>query len=110
MKFSNGVVEILMVKIPIWDLLVCGVYRPPDTNMNEWKEGLDMITETLNDNQKEKNHNIIISGDMNFADVNWNDINGGIISENNQVNNLQKLMRDNFLTQINNIPTGNDKM
>ena len=61
MKFSNGVVEILMIKIPIWDLLVCRVYRPPNTNISEWKEVVDMITETLKENQSEKNHNIIIS-------------------------------------------------
>ena len=34
MKFSNGVVETVMIKIPIWDLILCGVYRPQDTKIN----------------------------------------------------------------------------
>ena len=51
------------------------------------------------------NHNIIILGDINFADMRWDEINGGIISANNQISELQSVMRDNCLSQIMNIPT-----
>ena len=99
-----------MIKIPIWDLILCGVYRPPDTKINEWNEALTKISEALKDNQSIMNHNIIISDYMNFADAKWDEINDGITGENNQICEIQKIMRDNFLNQIIDIPTRNDRI
>ena len=38
--FSNGMVEIVTVKIPLWDTILGVVYRPPDTTNEKWQEAI----------------------------------------------------------------------
>ena len=72
-SFSNGMIEIVMVKVPIWDLIIGVIYRPPDSTSEKWSEAINLIENTIAECQKDgKFLNVIIEGDLNFPNVNWN--------------------------------------
>ena len=71
---SNGTVEIVMIKVPKWDLIIGCIYRPPDTCHPKWNEALNEMRKAINDCQKDgKFLNVTLEGDLNFPDCDWAD-------------------------------------
>ena len=111
LQFSNGAVEIMILKIPLWDMVLGAIYRPPDTSINEWNQASEMIKNAINGIQSNgRFQNVVLTGDMNFPNINWDDINGGNMSENSQIKTLQSIMNEFFLHQIIDQPTRKDKI
>ena len=62
--------DIVIVKVPISDLFIGIIYRPPDTTSEKWSEAVTLIEKTITDCQTDgKFQNIILEGDLNFPDV-----------------------------------------
>ena len=96
-SYSNSVVETVTVKISNLDMIINGIYRPPNTKNDEFKDALDKI-ENIIDDHNGNSMNIVIAGDFNMKDVNWNNLNCGLINGLNgyQVNSLMKFMNHFF--------------
>ena len=69
-KFSNGVCELLILKIKEINLSIVCVYRPPDTTQTEFSECINTIENYFKD--KTLQENIIILGDFNLPHLKWN--------------------------------------
>ena len=75
LTFSNGMVESVIVKVPVWDAIIGVIYRPPDTSCEKWQEAISIIDEIITECQcDEKFQNIILEGEFNFADADWNNV------------------------------------
>ena len=72
-KYANSVCELLVVKIHQLDTVVCLVYRPPDTRVNEFSGLLKCKDDTLS-SLPSPTPNIILMGDLNLPkeSVTWN--------------------------------------
>ena len=64
-SFSNGVCEILAVQVHQLNTIVIVVYRPPDTNLNEFHPILNKL-DSLLENLSAPTPNILLMGDLNF--------------------------------------------
>ena len=71
-SFSNGVVEVLAVKIFQLNHVVVNIYRPPDTPWYKFKEALERVDDLLN-SLETPCPDVSIQGDFNFSsrDVTW---------------------------------------
>ena len=112
LSYSNGMVEIIIIKIPLWDLIHGVIYRPPNTTKSKWNDAIHRMSESIYDCQKGGVYqNIILEGDLNFPDGKWDenfedfDIEGG-----NQFEKTKKFMSEFFMTQIVNVYTRHDKI
>ena len=78
--YSNGVCELLIVKVYQLDTIVVVVYRPPDTCLGEFKPILNKIDKVLQ-NLPAPSPNITLMGDLNFPSsaVTWQMADGGVL-------------------------------
>ena len=58
--YSNGVVDTITIKIPSLDLVVNGMYRPPDTTYEEFKDAIDKIEKSINDDNNDNTTSNIV--------------------------------------------------
>lgn len=73
-NFSNGVVEIVIVKCKKLDMIFISVYRPPNTKNCEWDQAVEFIMTTIEFSQSNGDYNrIMMAGDFNFPTLIWND-------------------------------------
>ena len=42
-SFSNGMIEVIIVKVPIWDLIIGVIYRPPDATYDKWSKAITIM-------------------------------------------------------------------
>ena len=75
---SNGVCEVLAVKVHQLDTVVLVLYRPPDTVIGEFAPILRILETTL-DNLPSPVPNITLMGDLNFPSSYWDSIEGVLI-------------------------------
>jgi hypothetical protein len=100
LSFSNGVVEVLALKVCDLDSLVIGIYRPPETSVEEWTEASRLIDEAVLLSQAHwKYVNLLYFGDFNFPTIKWPE---GTCPEgdgqvNKQVNRFLRMMSDQFI-------------
>ena len=111
-RYTNSVVELLMLNIEDINLHIICVYRPPDTTSEEFQPCLDKIrsyTEKL-----QASDNILLLGDLNFPFLQWKEIDGTVIhqvktggtrDEQKQANALLELTENLFLFQVITEPT-----
>ena len=93
LSFSNSVVEIICVKIPIIDTVIAGIYRPPNASISEWNDGMEKLISTIDTLQIDgKYQNIIWGGDFNLKDINWNNFNGGNMDFSDQNSNHTSIL------------------
>ena len=64
-SYSNGVCEVLIVKVYQLDTIVVVLYRPPDTDLCEFTPILNKIDSVLQ-NLPAPAPNITLMGDLNF--------------------------------------------
>ena len=79
-SFSNGVCEILAVQVHQLNTIVIVVYRPPDTNLNEFHPILNKL-DILLENLSAPTPNILLMGDLNFpaSVITWHSVDGILI-------------------------------
>ena len=77
---SNGVCELLMVKVHQLDTIITVIYRPPDTYLREFSPILNKVESVLQ-NLPAPTPNITIMGDLNFPHtaITWSVIDGVIV-------------------------------
>jgi len=109
-SFSNSVVEVCIVKSKILDTIFVSVYRPPNTQTNEWKEAVEVITKSIELAQSHGDYGtIIMSGDFNFQSLEWDNNQPKIdINLNLQQELLVIMMNDLFLLNVFDIPMHKD--
>ena len=112
-QFDNTYVESLAVSIKDMDTILYGVYRPPETPSNIWKEAVDHMNDVLNDTQSKNPWlvNILMSGDFNFPGVNWDErYMNEVITQSRSEKYLFNLMDEHFLDQTLNEATRVDNI
>ena len=107
LSYSNGVCEILIIKIQQKNCVVCTIYRPPSSKSVDFTPILEKLQACLTDH---KNCDIIIAGDLNFPHVDWADplCRKTSTTTNDvqlQLNKLLNLTDDYFLNQLITEPT-----
>ena len=71
-KFSNSVVEALIVKVRKLRSLVVCIYRPPSTSNDKWSNALSSINDAIELTQANEGYEtILVGGDFNFPDIKW---------------------------------------
>ena len=112
-NYSNGVCDYVIAKIRRLKALAISIYRPPDTRDKEWKETVDSMIENINLAQSHGDfERVIMGGDLNFGDIKW-DGNGNVMfgnGLNNQVHEFAKLMNENYLINLVNKPTRDERI
>ena len=70
---SNGTCDSLAVKVKNFETLVICMYRPPDTNLEQFKESLETVQEAIDETMKTdpKCRTILQLGDYNFPFLKW---------------------------------------
>lgn len=108
---SNGEVEYVILYINKWKILLCSVYRPPRCQSENMLEVLKTI-ESEARKLGAPEPTILINGDFNFPDIQWNEtmIYGGTTSDRVQANALFTMMDNLMLKQIIRIPTRGDNI
>jgi hypothetical protein len=56
LQWSNGAVEVLVLKARSLGSLIAGVYRPPDTTTEEWTEAINILEESISLAQANSHH------------------------------------------------------
>ncbi len=69
-SYSNSVCELLIVEILKPNLFVIVLYRPPDCQLNEFKDTIDVVDQWLK-GLKAPLPNIILMGDFNLPNYDW---------------------------------------
>ena len=71
-RYSNTVVEALIVKVRKLRSLVVCIYRPPSTSNEEWSNALSSINDYIELAQANEGYKtILVAGDFNFPDIKW---------------------------------------
>ena len=71
--FSNGVVDCVVATSKVLDSVFVSLYRPPDTKLQEWKCALETLSSELELLQANGMYQrILLGGDLNFRDLQWN--------------------------------------
>ena len=80
--------------------ILCVCYKPPNCDHDEWRSLFESFLQVA-----EKYEKIIITGDFNFPELEWNSNTSS--SQNVSVNSVQfrDLVSDFFLEQVNLFPT-----
>ena len=100
-------VELLIVKVENLNLVIITIYRPPNTNLEKFREQLSKLDNYLR-NTCSPLPNIIFLGDFNFPHLKWvnqdgqakiNELTSATRDVKNQVNLLFRLCNDYSLTQ-----------
>ncbi|MES9904902.1 MAG: reverse transcriptase family protein [Sedimenticola sp.] len=88
-------------------LYLCSFYRPPDVTDPTY---LDQFNTSLHRIMSYKNANILIGGDFNCGDVDWDNMHvpPGVPKVNTQ-RQLVDIVQEHSLSQVINIPTRQDK-
>ena len=101
-------VEIVIVKIPLWDTILGVIYRPPDTTNDKWQEAISKMEKVISEIQSDgKFQNIILEGDMNFTGCDWNLCDNE--NDTNQFGMMRNIMSRYFMEQVINFPTRMDR-
>ena len=79
-SYSNGVCELLMVKVPQLNTVVVVMYRPPDTTQQEFEMVLSKLDELLLE-LPAPTPTIALMGDLNFpgSTVTWSREDGELL-------------------------------
>ena len=85
LSHSIGTCYSLVIKIKNFETLVICIYRPLDTNLEQFKETLETVQETIDEvsNNDSRCKFVLQFGDYNFPFVKWP---SGTINENNMKN------------------------
>ena len=103
---SDGTVEFLIVTIAQLDVVCVVVYRPPDSNLEQWKYAVNAIKRNIDEVQEsQKFRNIMMIGDFNFPGVQWDEVNVGMTGDSqsqvtNQVRCLSEFMEEYNCIQV----------
>lgn len=105
-KGSNGEIEHVILYINTWKIFLCCMYRPPRCSTENMLEVLRIIEHEAR-KLGAPEPTIIINGDFNFPDIQWDDttIYGGTTEDRLQANSLFTMMESLMLKQIIRIPT-----
>ena len=113
LKFSNSVCDVLVIKIPSNNTLICCFYRPPDCYPSEFNEAINQVKEVFKENE---NSDIILAGDFNFPEMDWSQPllrkfkSSQNLNPTNQLNILLNLTDEFFLQQLITKPTRYDNV
>ena len=116
LEFSNDAVEIVGVKIDPTDTLLICVYRPPDTEQEEWDSAMVALGEAVTSAQGQgKFSTIIMTGDFNLPEIDWVDIpsaqeDSRTGRKGRAAQSLLSFMEDHFLAQVVLSPTRGDNI
>jgi len=107
--------EVVWVEVSLRNnhkLHVGGFYRPPNGNVVNQLEELDKSLQFISNKTKNNpNHSVMLSGDFNLGDINWEtetiDPNS---SKKTGCDKLIQLLRDHNLAQMQRDPTRNDRL
>ena len=71
--FSNSAVEFLVLKVRELEMVLVGIYRPPDTKAEEWEDALSSLEESVDIAQAHstKYSTVVVAGDLNFPTIKW---------------------------------------
>ena len=111
-RYSNSVVELIILYVEDLDLHMICVYRPPDTSSEEFQPCIDIIKKYAE--PLEPCANVLILGDFNFPFLKWHEIDdtvihqmksGGTRDEQKQSNSLLELTDHFLMSQVITEPT-----
>ena len=103
-KFDDKICEGIICTIESQSMIIANIYRPPDATLASFNSILCFLKDYINSKTQLKHYDIIIMGDFNFPNINWETFN--IDSTNysrdhiSQCNNLMSFMSNIFLTQL----------
>jgi hypothetical protein len=111
--YDDGHCEAIFCTIDNLDTIVASVYRPPNAPENSFLKMMENLQSYLDDRLDIKHHDVYITGDFNFPNINWNSMSverslGSGASSSAQV--LLSFMDRNFFTQVVNTPTRNNNI
>ena len=88
--------------------IVASVYRPPDTPVENTDKLLNFLTTYISKATNDQHMDIIIGGDFNHPDINWEDL--STRNSDHAAKSLLGFMSEHFLSQYVNVPTRNDNI
>ena len=72
LQYSNGTVEALIVKVKKLDTIFITIYRPPNTQTEDWNDAVELIENEIDLIQANGSFgSVIMSGDFNFPSLEW---------------------------------------
>jgi ribonuclease P/MRP protein subunit RPP40 len=97
LQWSNGVVEVLVLKARSLGSLIVGVYRPPNTTMEEWTEAINVLEESISLAQANSHHfdRLLMFGDFNFGDIDWTN---PAVGASGQAGQMLRFMNRQYMT------------
>ena len=100
LSLSYSKVEALILGLDSINAILIGVYRPPDTNLNDFTHVLGKIKETV-ESVNDNGLTILLTGDFNMPHVDWTrgTTHGGTIDHQNQVTELINLTEEYYMEQ-----------
>ena len=103
---SNGTVEFSILHIKSHNIIIISIYRPPDCPVRLFAEAIDLIKEKL-DELEETGANLVMLGDFNFPNINWQTKNvyGGSVENRQQTQILCDLTDRHCMEQYIQKPT-----
>ena len=106
LSHSDGMNELLIVKIKKRQQIVAVLYRPPKSEKRRFADTLEKVKEKLREVSAEP-INILLLGDFNLPIIKWpsGKIVGGTNDDQDQAKLLLDLVEDTFLEQIISEPT-----
>ena len=95
-----------MLSLYTQSLLLCTVYRPPDSPDSDFSNCLDKLQEMINDHSKDDRHSdVYVIGDFNMPVFNWEESAVSTNPPNGAYQRLMTFLKVNFLTQVVKEPT-----
>ena len=105
--YDDDICEAVVCSIKSINTKIASIYRPPNTDDKSFANLLSFLEKTLVDNSLDKQPDIIIAGDFNIPEINWQAHH--IHSENKlsskAANRLLSFMEKHFLNQYISQPT-----
>ena len=116
-RFSNSYCDSLVIKIKELEMLLIGIYRPPNCDVEHFKENIEVCQETIDEAMDKdiKIKDLWVQGDFNLPFIKWPEGNiyehdktndrVNMSKDRNQAKVLVTFVEENFLVQQTLTPT-----
>ena len=106
LSMSCSKVEILLIKFERINMILIGVYRPPDTDIHTFRLAMIKVREIIETNNGLES-SLVLTGDFNMPIISWStrEMSGGTLSLQTQAEVLLEFVDDFYMDQYVREPT-----